>query len=130
MKTNGRFVTFIEARPLEKGRRAVVFEAEPGQLVDLSPSDFNVRTRVHEYGGGEYTVGQSVLVFSDFSSQRLYLKDLISKEVKAVTNDSDSKLRYADGVLVDGEAHLICVLEDHRNAEEKVGFSCLNGCAK
>lgn len=32
----------------------------------LSDPAFNARTRVHEYGGGEYVVGKAAIYFSNF----------------------------------------------------------------
>lgn len=38
-------------------------------IEDVTPgpdTGLNVRTRVHEYGGGEYILGEGVLYFSNF----------------------------------------------------------------
>ena len=40
---------WLERRPLESGRTALVRDGE-----DVLPPEFNVRTRVHEYGGGAW----------------------------------------------------------------------------
>ena len=45
-------VYWLESRPEEKGRMALVFAPRGGEPIDVVPEDFNVRTRVHEYGGG------------------------------------------------------------------------------
>ena len=45
-------VYWTESRPQESGRSALVFRPHKGEPVDVVPPDFNVRTRVHEYGGG------------------------------------------------------------------------------
>lgn len=38
-----------------------------GKVEDvLSDPAFNARTRVHEYGGGEYVVGKDAIYFSNF----------------------------------------------------------------
>lgn len=38
-----------------------------GKVEDiLSDPAFNARTRVHEYGGGEYVVGKDAVFFSNF----------------------------------------------------------------
>ncbi len=39
---------------------------------DISPPDFNSRTRAHEYGGGAYAVRDGIIVSSDFVDQRAY----------------------------------------------------------
>jgi len=48
--------TFIgsEMRPSESGRQVIVRRANDGRIADVTPPGFNARTRVHEYGGGEY----------------------------------------------------------------------------
>ncbi len=40
-----------------------------GKIEDVTPgadSGLNVRTRVHEYGGGEYIIGADTVYFSNF----------------------------------------------------------------
>ena len=46
-----------------------------GTTADLTPAPFNVRTRVHEYGGGSYAVAGGTIVFSNFADGRLYRLD-------------------------------------------------------
>ena len=54
-------VVWLEARPDEGGRQQLMV-AQPGQApAPLTPESENVRTRVHEYGGGDYgLLGESV----------------------------------------------------------------------
>ena len=42
---------WTEERPLENGRLVIVRHTPNGKNTDLTPPNFNVRTRVHEYGG-------------------------------------------------------------------------------
>src|SRR4029453_13487088 len=42
---------WIETRPAEKGRNALMSASRGGEPVELTPPDANVRSRVHEYGG-------------------------------------------------------------------------------
>ena len=65
-------VYWIESRPTEGGRSAIVRLHPGGSREILTPPPLNVRTRVHEYGGASYLVANSVLYFSNFSDQRLY----------------------------------------------------------
>lgn len=50
--------------------------AQPGSLEDITPAGFSVRTIVHEYGGGAFTVKGDNIVFSNYADQRLYLQSI------------------------------------------------------
>lgn len=68
---------WLEGRPSEGGRQ-VVMQASIGDretvptIRELSPAGSHVRTRVHEYGGGEYAVGRGWLFFVDETDRRLH----------------------------------------------------------
>jgi dipeptidyl aminopeptidase/acylaminoacyl peptidase len=69
----GGEVWWLEGRPAEGGRQVVVSApARGGAPTERSPADVNVRTRVHEYGGGDYGVGRGRLFYVDFEDQRLH----------------------------------------------------------
>ena len=53
-------------RPDEKGRQVLIRRDPDGTETRLSPEGFNVRTRVHEYGGAPYLVDGDLVVASDF----------------------------------------------------------------
>jgi dipeptidyl aminopeptidase/acylaminoacyl peptidase len=82
-----------------------------GATSDVTPAPFNVRTRVHEYGGGSFAFGAGGVLFSHFADQRLYFQRP-GESPRAVT--SEAELRYADGVFDARRNRLICVREDHR----------------
>jgi hypothetical protein len=44
-------------------------------VTDVLPAPWNARTRVHEYGGGAWTVSGGTLWFTEFADQRLYRLD-------------------------------------------------------
>ena len=48
---DGDDLYWIEGRASEGGRSLVVCRRPDGRIVDVTPDGFNVRTRVHEYGG-------------------------------------------------------------------------------
>ena len=54
------------------GRSVIVRRSADGTLTDVLPAPWNARTRVHEYGGGAWTVSDGTLWFTEFSDQRLY----------------------------------------------------------
>lgn len=107
---DGDDICWVEARPAEKGRNVVVKRASDGHTFDLTPSPFNARTRVHEYGGGSFVINDGVIWFSNFADQRLYRKDA-GAEPQAITLEAD--LRYADGIIDRFRNRMICVREDH-----------------
>src|SRR6266849_5209862 len=63
---------WLEMRPSEGGRNVVVRRTPDGRISDITPPPFNVRTRVHEYGGGAFVIADGVVYFSNFTDQRLY----------------------------------------------------------
>ncbi len=114
---DGADTYWIESRPTEGGRSVLVRRDQNGQTTDVTPSSFNVRTRVHEYGGGAYTAVDQVAYCSNFSDNRVYRH----KEGEApIAITSDSALRYADFTFDRRRNRLICVQEDHRGAGEAV----------
>ncbi len=113
---DGEDVYWMEMRPSEGGRSVIVRRSRDGQTEDATPPPFNARTRVHEYGGGDYVVLDGTIYFSNFSDQRLYRQTSLS-EPEAITPAVE--MRYAEPVI-DGRRHrLICVREDHTQADSE-----------
>ncbi|MDP9293078.1 MAG: S9 family peptidase [Actinomycetota bacterium] len=106
-------VYWSEARPLEGGRLVVVRKDPGAEPVDVTPEGFNVRTRVHEYGGGAFAVHGSTVFFSNFADQRAYRQDGVGAEPRAITPEPDvpAGARYADGRVNPDGGLLICVRE-------------------
>jgi dipeptidyl aminopeptidase/acylaminoacyl peptidase len=112
-------VYWTESRPQEKGRSALVFRPHGGDPVDVVPPDFNVRTRVHEYGGGAWFRHGRVVFCSSFDDSRLYRIDAPGADPQPITPEpaEPHALRYADGrVFVDGRL-IVCVRESHGEGE-------------
>src|SRR6266550_4423827 len=99
-----RDVYWIEMRPTEGGRNVIVKRPGDGRITDVIPSPFNARTRVHEYGGGDYVVRDGSVYFSNFSDQRLYVVSEGS-EPQAITPVGD--VRYADAIVDEAQGRLI-----------------------
>jgi len=73
----GGRVHWLEGRPAEGGRQQVVaLDPAGGEPEDLTPADVNVRTRVHEYGGGDYRVQAGHCVYSDFADGSVRIQPL------------------------------------------------------
>jgi len=110
----GDDVYWIEMRPSERGRQVIVRRSANGDTVDINPPDFNARTRVHEYGGGDYVVSDGEIYFSNFADQQLYRTNGSSTPEKITQETSDDRVRYADAIVDSTRNRLIAVREDHR----------------
>ena len=57
---------WAEARPSEAGRNIIVKRTASGDTFDVTPRQFSVNTRVHEYGARGYTspLRASITAFS------------------------------------------------------------------
>jgi len=107
---DGEDVYWNETRPTEDGRSVIVRRFPDGRTADVTPSPYNARTRVHEYGGGEYVVADGTVYFSNWNDQRLYRHDP-GGQPRPITPEGD--LRYADGVVDRRRGRIVCVREDH-----------------
>lgn len=109
IRLDGTDIYWSEGRPTESGR-SVVVQYSQGQTIDVTPAPLNVRTRVHEYGGGAYQVADRVVYFSNFADQRLYRQPIGSEPIPLTP---EAELRYADAVVDQPRQRLICIREDH-----------------
>ena len=116
---SGDHVYWLEGRPGERGRVTIV-RCDPGGTVsDAIPNAFNVRTRVHEYGGGAYAVHEDTLFFSDDASQRLYRQDPEADAIPITPEPGEfPSVRYADGTITPDGRWIVCVRETHHADKE------------
>jgi dipeptidyl aminopeptidase/acylaminoacyl peptidase len=118
---DGSDIYWIESRPQEQGRSVVVRFSSDGQPADVTPAmpadgqgAFNVRSRVHEYGGGAYLVSDGVVYFCNDADQGLYRQERAGALVPITESAGKSRgLRYADGVMDRSCERMIWVCEDH-----------------
>lgn len=89
----GGTLFWLESRPHEQGRVVLVARRD-GRQRDLTPPPFNVRSRVHEYGGGAYLACAGCVYFVNFADQDLYRIDLTTAAVTRVTRADG--VRFAD----------------------------------
>ena len=117
VRLDGDDVYWIERRSQEGGRKVIVRGSSNGRVTDMTPVGFNARTRVHEYGGGDYAVSDGTIIFSNFTDQRLYVQRPGS-EPKPLTPAAD--MRYADGVIDRRRNLFFCVRQDHTGHREAI----------
>jgi dipeptidyl aminopeptidase/acylaminoacyl peptidase len=101
---------WLESRPAEGGRSVIVSLTSDGAPIDVTPPGFNVRSRVHEYGGGAYLVDGANVFFSNDADGRLYHHSFGQPPLPLTAGE---KLRYADGIADRSRRRLIWVREDH-----------------
>ncbi|MGI9594568.1 MAG: prolyl oligopeptidase family serine peptidase, partial [Acidimicrobiales bacterium] len=138
-----------ELRPSEGGRSVLVSRHGEGPAADRLPPPWSARTRVHEYGGGAWWLGDDRLYFAEWSDQRLYRLAIANTggntgeaetatEPEPVTAEPSvpAGWRYADGRVHPEGQWLACVREDHHGigegdkteaANEIVGISLSGG---
>ena len=113
LRLAGGATYWVEGRPRDAGRRVIV-RADPfSDPADVTTPEFNVRTKVHEYGGGSYFLHGDAIVFSNFSDQRLYRQDGDGSGAEPITPETGGRVRYADGRMVPGSGLAVCVRERH-----------------
>jgi dipeptidyl aminopeptidase/acylaminoacyl peptidase len=110
-------VWWTQTRPEEGGRAALLRSTPDGTIHDVLPGDWNVRNRVHEYGGRPWTILNTPegprVAFTHWTDQRVYLADPAHPDPTPIT-DAPSRhhgWRYAD--LTPGPHHreVWCVRE-------------------
>lgn len=123
----GEMSYWIESRPAEKGRSLLVACGKDGQAEEVTGPEYNIRSAVHEYGGGAAIIAEDTLFFSNFSDHKIYRQLLSEKHASPMTSD-ECKSRYADFCFDKKRNRLIFVQEDHSDPQaEPLNFlSCLN----
>ncbi len=124
-------IGWLEGRPAERGRNVLVRTDTAGRHAAVTPPPFNVRSRVHEYGGGAYAVSGDLVWFSCFADGRVY-----AQEGGAAPDPltAEGAARYADLSVDPGRRRLLAVRELHRDgappANDLVSISIDDGSVR
>jgi len=119
VRIDGGTIYWLEGRPQEQGRNVIVRAGDPPQ--DITRAPFNARTRVHEYGGGAWTVLDDVTYFSSFADGRLYRQR--GGEAPVALTPAPPRpngWRFADGIIDKARKRWVGVREDHTGGGEAV----------
>lgn len=113
VRVDGPHTYWLSGRPAEAGRAALV-RHDGTAARDVLPAPWDVRTRVHEYGGGAYAVLDGTVVFSHAGDDRVHRLDPGAEEPVAIT--PPGPWRFGGLVLAGG--HVYAVREDHSREPE------------
>ena len=104
-------VGWLEGRPGEGGRNVLVRTDVSGRLEDLTPPPFNVRSGVHEYGGGAYAVSGDRLWFSSYGDGRVHVR---AGAASPTPLTSQGSARFGDLTFDPRLQRLLAVRETHQ----------------
>ena len=134
---------WLEQRPQERGRTTLlVRETHPqggdaGAAIELTPGLCNLRSRVHDYGGGVYAVEGTTVVFVEDRDRCLWrldlpaglLPDAIGPPQRLTAPDEAGSSRaFADGLIDPGRRRWLGVMEQ-RGCDQLVAVSLEGGGA-
>lgn len=123
VRWDGDDLYWSELRPDEAGRIAICRRTASGDISDVTPPGFNARSRVHEYGGGHFTVAGGTVWFTNFADQRLYRQDAGGSPTP-ITAAAD--VRHADMAFDSGRGRLYAVREDHTTGAKEPANSIVS----
>jgi dipeptidyl aminopeptidase/acylaminoacyl peptidase len=111
---DGDDLYWLAGRASENGRTTLL-RLRGTDIHEVTPAPLNVRTRVHEYGGGAYLASGGAVWFSNFSDNRIYTA--AGDAAPLPMSAENAQHRFADFVLDAGKRRLIAVREQHIEGE-------------
>ena len=114
VRTSRDGVFWLASIAAEDGR-TTIRRWDGQQIEDLTPN-FEVRTRVMEYGGGAYAVADGVVVWCDDRTKQVWLAR--DEQIRALTPASE-RFRYGGLALAPDHDLVVCVREDFSSEPEE-----------
>ena len=119
---HGDAVFWSEGRPSEQGRVTIMKRGPDGNTEELLPPPYSARSRVHEYGGGEFLAAEAGLFFVNAADQDVYCRD----DDGQFTRVTDAPgWRFADFSHDEERQRLIAVGELHRSDHDPAPLNAL-----
>jgi dipeptidyl aminopeptidase/acylaminoacyl peptidase len=113
----GDRVLWLQGLPEEGGRSALATADADGHVRIVTPAPFNVRSRVHEYGGGAFVADADTIWFSHHADNLVYAQ---AGDAAPVAITGDGLQRHADLELDARHGRLVAVREQHGGVGEPV----------
>ena len=117
MCVDGNDLYWLESRASENGRSVLVKSDHSGNLLDVLPKNINVKTKVHEYGSGDFFVDNKIIYYVNAIDQCIYRYDsncIDSQPVKLTIVLNGLEKRYADFSISNDKKYLVCIRETHQ----------------
>ena len=113
VRVDGSDTYWLAGRPAEGGRTALL-RHDGSREHEVLAAPWDVRSRVHEYGGGAYAVLDGTLVFSDAADDRVHRLDAGAARPEPITPPGPWRF---GGLVLHGD-HVFAVREDHSRRPE------------
>ena len=123
LQSTGHYLYWCEQRSQEQGRGVIMRWAPEEGLKDLLPKGYSARSKVHEYGGGEFCVADGKIYFVNEKDQQIYVYSE-GNEPEQITKAD--QFRFADLVYDHARDRLIAVAEEHKDGEKLPSNSLVN----
>ena len=113
-------IYWTEMRPSENGRTLLMGLDNNGKIEELLPKQFNIRNRVHEYGGGSFTLNNGTVFFIDSKNHGIFkmrLDENINDRIPELIVEKD-KIFFADFIYDNVNDCLFSIAEDQSGEGE------------
>ena len=110
----GGDIYWSESRPEEQGRQVIVRAGANGRAEDVLAPPYSARSRVHEYGGGEFLATGDGIFFVNDRDQQIYR---LGTDGSVARITDEKRLRFADPAFDAVRGRLIAVAERHSEAK-------------
>ncbi len=117
-------IYWIESRSSEQGRQVLMCRNHRGEEHCQTPAGFNLRTRVHEYGGRCFVLANGFVYFSNYGDSLLYRQQLRpnSRPSPVTQVESGAVTMVSDLHVSPDGRHLVCVAEQTAGDRENRNF--------
>ncbi|WNG61724.1 S9 family peptidase [Archangium gephyra] len=126
---DGDDVYWLEVRPSERGRHAIVRRSVDGTLTEVLPPAgegrvaYSSHSLVYGHGGGSFAVSEGLVIFVNHASTGLHVDQRLyrvnpGRTPVPLTPDTGGKHRFGDLVMDRTRNRVVCVREDWRNLKD------------
>ncbi len=124
LRCDSNALYWVETRPAEGGRQTLQrLDLASKHVVEMTPAPLNVRSRVHEYGGGAYAVRSGEIVFSHDGDRQLQ-RAQAGQTPRTLTHAGHC--RYADMSADFSRRRWLSVVEDHASQPPRNRVAAIN----